>query len=410
MTATAFLMGLLALSFFGSVLVGRKGSGLASGIEFVGLGVLAGPLVLGWISRSTIDSFAPVIHVALGWLAFVIGLDFGRFGSRRTTRKVMAASTVAAAFTLASVAAATWFALRKVGIPFAQPRDAMIVSLAFGVVATETTRHAVKWVLARFSAHGPLTDRFAQMASSDDLVPLLVLGVVALLLPGRVHVAGIPDWTFALATVLIGAFFAAIAALLLKEAEGDEVWAVLLGTVLLTVGIALRLGLATLTAGFIFGITLRALSSHRRAIRVLVAPTERPVLLPMLLVAGARIDVAPLFVRPKILWVVGAAILARVVAKVVVGFFVREGGRSHPSFGAGLLSSGALSLACGLFVALRAPGIVGDSVLLFAALVALVGEILAPFAARHALDRAGEIDAAVPEDNLADTSDAKESA
>ncbi len=391
MTATAFLMGLLALSFFGSVLVGRKGSGLASGIEFVGLGVLAGPLVLGWIGRSTIDSFAPVIHVGLGWLAFIIGLDFGRFGIRRTSPRTMIVSIVAAIFTLGSVGGVTWFALKRFGVAFPRPNDAILVSVAFAVVATETTRHAVKWVLARFAAHGPLTDRFAQMASSDDLVPLLALLGVALLLPDRVHVAGFPDAVFALATVLIGAFFAAIAALLLKDAEGDEAWAVLLGTVFLSVGIALRLGLATLTAAFVFGVTLRLLSSHRRAIRVLVAPTERPVLLPMLLVAGARLDVAPLFSQPRILWAIGAALLARIVAKCVVGMFVRVGGKSHPSFGAGLLSSGALSIACGLFVALRAPGIVGDAVLLFATFVALVGEILAPFAARRALERAGEI-------------------
>lgn len=66
-------------------------------------------------------------------------------------------------------------------------------------------------------------------------------------------------------------------------------------------------------------------------------------------------------------------------------------GASHPLFGAGLLSSGALSIACGLFMSLRAPGILGDTVLVLAVVVAMFGEMIAPFAARRALEEAGEI-------------------
>jgi len=389
-TATAFLIGLLALSFLGSVLVGRKGAGLASGVEFVGLGILAGPFVLGWISRSTIDSFSPVVHAALGWLAFVIGLDFGRFSGVRHSRQVALASFFAAAFTLGTVSLAAWVALRRLSIPFPRPNDALVLSVAFGVVATETTRHAVKWSIARFRAKGPLTDLFAQLAASDDLIPLVALIGVSLTLPGADPV-GVPMWGLALATVLVGVFFAAIAAILLKDAEGDEVWAILLGTVLLTVGITLRIGLATLSTAFIFGLSLRAFTTHKRAIRLLVIPTERPVLLPVLVVAGARIDIAPLFGAPRVALALAAALCARVVAKIIIGFFARVRGASHPLFGAGLLSSGALSIACGLFMSLRAPGILGDTVLVLAVVVAMFGEMIAPFAARRALEEAGEI-------------------
>lgn len=390
MTATAFLMGLLALSFLGSILVGRKGTGLASGVEFVGLGILAGPFVLGWISRSTIDSFSPVVHAALGWLAFVIGLDFGRFSGVRHSRTVALASLAAAAFTLGSVSLAVWFTLDRSNVSFPRTRDSLVLALACGVVATETTRHAVKWAIARFRAHGPVTDLFAQIASSDDLVPLVALVGVSLLLPGSEPVP-VSTWGLALATVLIGVFFAAIAAILLKNAEGDEVWAILIGTVLLTVGVTLRLGLATLSTAFVFGVALRTFTTHKRAVRVLVTPTERPVLLPLLLVAGARLDVAPLFATPRLVFALIAALTVRVVAKVAIGFFARARGTNHPMFGAGLLSSGALSIACGLFIALRAPGILGDTVLVLAVAVAMFGEMVAPFAARRALEDAGEL-------------------
>lgn len=60
--------------------------------------------------------------------------------------------------------------------------------------------------------------------------------------------------------------------------------------------------------------------------------------------------------------------------------------------GLSLMSSGALAISIGLAFALRFPGLVGDTVLVVAALSATVGEFVGPARLRNALQRAGEIE------------------
>jgi Kef-type K+ transport system membrane component KefB len=173
---------------------------------------------------------------------------------------------------------------------------------------------------------------------------------------------------------------------------------VLFGTSLLAIGTAARLDLSTLTACFFMGLATGALSRHRHDLRTMVAPTERPVLLPALLLAGARLDFRT---TPLLPWIAAAAIGARVVAKVLIGWLIAlvapPARRAGPLGGVALLSSGALAMSIGLAFALRFPGVVGGTVLVVAALSAMLGEILAPAALRRMLRAAGEIeDVAAP--------------
>jgi hypothetical protein len=64
--------------------------------------------------------------------------------------------------------------------------------------------------------------------------------------------------------------------------------------------------------------------------------------------------------------------------------------------GLSLMSSGALAMSIGLAFALRFPGMLGDTVLVVAALSATVGEFVGPARLRVALKRAGEMDDAPP--------------
>ena len=130
----------------------------------------------------------------------------------------------------------------------------------------------------------------------------------------------------------------------------------------------------------------------------MVAPTERPVLLPALLLAGARLDFRANAALP---WIAGGAILARVAAKVAIGWVLagvsRPARRGGVLVGLSLLSSGALAMSIGLAFALRFPGSVGDTVLAVAILSATIGEFVGPVRLRNALQRAGELRAGAAE-------------
>src|ERR1700757_3002108 len=95
-------MGLLVLSYLGSFLVtGRtvRGAGLPSGVEYVALGFVLGPQVLDMVGADMLASFEPVVQVALGWLAFAVGLDFGFAGDKRARPGSLALATFGAILT-----------------------------------------------------------------------------------------------------------------------------------------------------------------------------------------------------------------------------------------------------------------------------------------------------------------------
>ncbi len=399
MNTILLLMGLLVLSYLGSFLMSRRavgGAGLPSGVEYTALGFLLGPNVLGLVGADDLRAFEPVVQVALGWLAFGIGLDFGFAGERKVGLGRMAFGSFGSLLTGFAVAAATWFTMRLLHVDL-PARQRILLAGGIATACSETTRHAVSWILERYGARGVLADTLNDVANSDDLFPLLAVALLFALDPAP-DVTGIAvamplrDWPAI--TAAIGLLLGAGAALLMRsEMASEDTWTVLFGVSMLVIGTAARLGLATLTATFFMGIAVSALSHHGRELRAMVGPTERPVLLPALLLAGARLDFRATHALP---WIAAAAIGSRVVAKVVLGWLLAIGSpaarKAGPLVGLSLMSSGALAMCVGLAFALRFPGVVGDTVLVVAAISATVGEFVGPARLRRALQVSGEIE------------------
>jgi hypothetical protein len=393
-------MVLLALSAVGSFLVsGRgRGVGLASGLEFVALGFAVGPSALGMVDRPMIDQFEPILQVALAWFTFNIGLDIGFIGERRAPFRVMLLGAFSALFTGALVFAAVFplALLCRIDEP-GNHHNSVIIAGGISAACAETTRHVVRWAEARHGAKGKLTEIISGFGSSDDFAPILASAVffaMSASVGSSVHVA-IPIWAFIAATAVLGLLLGGVAILLVRNTDGHEVWAALIGTLLLGSGIAARFGLLPTGVTFVMGITL-GFSKHRGALRNLVRPTERAVILPTLLLAGTRLDFRGVLENRFLMVLIAAAIGARFVGKLASGGMVRTlsepARKAGKTLGLALVSSGALSIAVGLSFALRMPGVIGDTVLVAAVACALVGEIIGPRSLRVALLRTGDIE------------------
>jgi Kef-type K+ transport system membrane component KefB len=396
-------MGLLVLAYIGSFLAGDRrirGFGLPSGVEYVGLGFLLGPSVLDLVDRSSLETFDPVAEVALGWVALVLGLGFGVHRHRKTHTRPLHLALAALASTTSAVAIAVplWLALSRFATLTALPRALVVAGAA--LACAETTRESVRWVTERYGAHGPLSSAVAELAQSDDLVPLVLLALTfGFDVPARLPWAMTP-LLWAAATLGLGVVFGATAALMIgKELETDETWGTVLGVSVLCTGITARLGLSTLSAMFAMGVSLSLFSGHRQSLLGMVEPTERTVLHPLLLLAGARIDLRAGggIVLPV---AVGVVLAARLAAKALIGL-VWQGAyaparKAGGGFGMGLMSAGTLCMTVGLACALRFHGVVGDTVLAAAAASTMLGEFIGPFALRAALSRAGVVPAVSP--------------
>jgi hypothetical protein len=395
-SAIALLMGLLLLSYVGSLIVGGKSAkGLPSGVEFIGLGFAVGPHALGLVERSMIAEFEPIVQVALGWLAFVVGLDFGRVAGRRVRAKPMFLGVFCALLTGATVAFTVHRMLLHMPLAGIDGRNALLFAAGAGAVTAETTRFVVQWVAVRWSVKGPVSSLLVEIAASDDFAPLVAAGAIFAFAPSSNVALEMPAAGWFLLSLALGGLLGTVTALLLRGAEGYAVWGALIGTLLLGVGAATRFGLCTIFVTFVMGIALGGVSPNRRALRKMVGPTERAVLYPMLLLAGAHLDARPLMEDHMLIALVALVLLARISGKLLSGFVVRAlvpaARPAGPLLGIVLLSSGPVSVSCGFVFALRFPGRIGDTLLVCAAASAVLGELISTFALKNMLTQLGEL-------------------
>jgi len=394
MNGLVVLVGLLVLSYIGAFLVGGRslrGFGLPSGSEYLLLGFVVGPSVLGTVDRSMLTAFDPIASVGLGWLALHLGLDYALVVRRRTSISGLLAACSMAITTGIAIAAAELVVMSR--FLSVEQDEQFLLAGGIGVACSETTRHAIRWVIERKRATGPLSDLLGEVAEADDVVPILATAFLFAHGQGGHFGGAIPDLGWAGITIGLGALCGVVAAGLLgREFRLHESFGVLIGMSLFGTGLAARLDLSFLALTFSMGIALAAASRHRDEIVAMVAPTEHAVLLPTLVLAGARVDP---HASPRLLMIVGSALAARTAAKLLGGLLLSAAFRSarHAglSLGLGLLSSGTLSIAVGLAFALRFPGPVGDTVMLAVTLTTVFGEFIGPASLGSALAHAGEI-------------------
>jgi Kef-type K+ transport system membrane component KefB len=391
----AVLVGLLVLAYFGSMLVGGRairGFGLPSGTEFLLLGILIGPKFMGAITPAGLESFEPLVVFGLSSLALITGVHFGWSGERRVPRRRVLAGVgiglVALTLTTAAASAAAYALTPYRGT------ELYVIGLGAGLVCTETTRHAVRWVTERYSSRGPLSELIGDVAEGDDVVPLLGAAALFVLMPQASAVAlPLPMWTLVAGTLAAGGVMGATCAALFDiEPRTSQRWGIVLGSLLIAAGTSMRLGLSAMTAAFVMGLTTAALAKNRDLLHRMVAPTERAVMLPTFVLAGVYVTLpegaafAPIAI---------AAIAARLGAKLISGRLVAAALTPRPravvSLGLGLMPAGILTMSVGLACALRFPGEIGQTILALAAISAVAGEVIGPATLRRALRIAGEV-------------------
>lgn len=394
MSAYAILVGLLLLAWAGDALLkpeGRRAFGLSSGTEFLLAGILLGPLGLGSISRGTLEALTPLTVVAASWLGLLAGTHLGFADNRRVPLANLTAGLGLGALTFAACAVAGWWLAPMLLPGLGDAR--LLLALGLGAAGSETARSAVVWGAEREGARSPLLDLFADLAEADDVVPLVGLAVLFALGPQPEGTAleGEPVLVLVL-TAGLGVCLGAIAAALTRvEARTTERWGILLGTALMGVGLSARLGLAAPAALFVMGLTLNQLAEDGTALRDMLDRTTRPVLLPVVALAGASLDLRD----GRAVWLVAAAVpLVRLLVKLPVGTLFRgrlvKGLKTSKWMGLGLMSSGAITVCVGITAAERFEGPVGRLVLAASLASVVAGELLGPPALRRELKLAGE--------------------
>lgn len=393
MSPYILLAALLLLAWAASVVAhprGRHGLGLGAGAEFLLVGIFLGPAGANLITRATLDGMASLTLAAASWLALLAGshLVHLRGGSlrRRLAGLAMSIATFVAGAGLAWIFGPLLLAL--------EPGERLPLALGLGCASSETARSALAWSACKLGAHGKLQQALMDLAEFDDVVPLVGLAALFALAPRSIAVGGLdaPLWLF-LATLATGVVMGALAAALTRlKTRSAAQTIIVLGTALVVTGATARAGLAAPAALMTMGMTVSVLARNGRRLHAVLAATARPVLLPVIALAGASLELHDGWA----LWLVAAmAPFARLAVKLPVlarfRFRLAPPSAPTPAVGLALLACGPVSVCVGLTVAAEFPGPVGRTVLAACLVSIVLGDVIGRLALRHELARASEV-------------------
>jgi hypothetical protein len=315
---------------------------------YVPLGIVAGPSGLNVLSADVLAHLDAAISIGLATLGVFVGLALARASG---AARVAAAAALESSVTMAVVAGAIAFLLAKW-----QPHDVASISflaIALGACAAASAAGAAE------SGHEE-NSIASRVADLDDIVPILAAAALA---------GGVA------APIGIGAVVAAIGWLLFERAETQAERAVfVLGVLALLGGGAAYVGVSPLLAGLMAGVIWRILPGKAD---VLIADDLRkfhhPLLLLLLIVAGAQVALSPLAV-----WLFVPFVAFRLSGKVLGGW---AASRLVPAVRADIVSAylvppGVVGIAIALNLIQVAPG-PGQAVLAAVAGGALVFETVA---------------------------------
>ncbi len=319
---------------------------VAPAVVFVPIGAVLGPSFTNVLSPAALSYLDAVVAVALAVLGVFVGLALGLEGSR--DRRLFAAAGLEAATTILLVAGAFWLLLSAWEMPLALPYG--LTALTLGLCASASSASAGD----ESSASQAVASRIADL---DDVLPILVSGVVVVLLgaQGTMPVWQATGWLFR--TLMLGIAVGTAGWLLFERAHSRAERNVFIaGIVALLGGTAAFLGLSPLLAGLMAGLLWVWFPGHAdRVVRRDLQRVQHPLIVVLLLVAGASLDFSL-----HALWIGAPLVLFRLTAKLTGGWVAArlQGVLTAGELGMHLLAPGLLGIAIALHVSqvIRAPG------------------------------------------------------
>lgn len=299
------------------------------------LGVALGPHGLRLLSPSVLSDLDPAVSVALAALGVLVGL--GLDVRRPREGRLLAAASLEAGLTMLLVGAGVLLMLAL----WSAPADLTpwLLALMLGICASASATTATD---ASDESRAPAT----HIGDLDDVLPIVVGGLALAWM--REGSPGAAAWLAVQASVM--ALVIALAAwLLVTQASSDsEQHVFALGSLLLLGGAAESLSLSALLAGFVAGAFWNLAGGPAcDHIRRDVYHVQHPLVVLLLVIAGARVDFAPILSGLVVVYLV-----LRITGKVAGGWLVRRIIASDlPSHvGLRLMSPGVVGVAFALNV------------------------------------------------------------
>lgn len=370
---------------------------------YIATGVVAGPMVLGLLSREMVGSLDVVSGIAIAMLALTAGNEISFRSMRPLLRSVAGISVVGVLGTTVLLTAAVWL-LRPL-LPFLRglgPAQAAAVAFVLGVVMVAQSPAVVVALRDELRSDGPVTRTALGVVVLADLVVIVLFPIASTLAKAAFGASADAAGTARLLAWEIfgslgaGAVVGAVLALYLRKVVAGAPFFLLLVTIVIA-EVGRRLHLDPLLVALAAGIVVRNASGAGDALHREIQPSSLPVSIVFFAVAGANLhlDVLALVWLPA-----GAFVLVR-GAGLLLGSRLGALLAGAPPVvqryaGFGLLPQAGLALALSMLFASTFPEFGAEASALTLGVVAL-NELLAPAAYRLVLLRCGEAGRRAPE-------------
>lgn len=366
---------------------------LTSGVEYVILGALLGPLVLGVGIFDDLTPLAPIIALAAGWVGLLTGtgLDLSRL--LQTRDGTMRLALTEAVTTGLTVALFTHWALASGLFGPVSPTETWLAAGSLGAASVAGSTSAVNLVTRVYELpEAGLAHAIRRTAAMSDLVAITAFGLLFCVFhtgPTAIERPVSPtEW--AVITVGLGLILGGTFTLLLgDDHHPNSRFLALVGLIAFASGAAFFLHLSLLLVNLVLGAVLVNLVKRDWDLHATLEGTHKPMTLILLVFAGA------LWTPPEALWhslgLAGAVVALRVLSKLAGGWLGAVGTPLRGDVARGLLAQGDAAVAMAIALRLVYEGTAVD-VAYTAILVSVVlSELVAPRLLKGLLVDAGEI-------------------
>jgi Kef-type K+ transport system membrane component KefB len=362
-------------------------------VGYLVIGIFLGPSVFGLFKLDLLDRMGIITDFALGIIAFIIGNEL-RWGIlKKFGGKIITILFVQAIATFVLIAFGVWFLTHNFAL-----------SLILGSLGVATAPAGTVVVLQEFKAKGPLTTSLLAIVGLDDGLALIIYGFASALamctIGGSkgVNLQSVLEWPLLriLGAVFLGILLGvALANVVRKRHDKNEILTWSLGAILICAGLAKVFHFSLILSTMVLGITVANTFSlsGRRTFEAIQSITN-PIYVAFFVLAGAHLQIGLL---PKMGLLGLVYILARGLGKIggaSLGAYVSKAETNMRKYlGFGLLSQAGVAIGLAMVVQ-REFGLYGELATVTITIIAattIIHEILGPLGVKYAIAKAGEI-------------------
>ena len=385
-------------------------------VGYIVIGVLLGKSGIHFFHDDAIARMRLFNFFALGVIGFMIGgelrLDvFRRYGKQLLIILFSEGLTAFVFVSMATFGIAAW--LTGETIP------SLALGLVLGAIASATAPAATVDVLWEYKTKGPLTTSVFALVALDDGLALVLYGIASSIARMLTGLSGGQSTLSALghtAYELGGALVLGVSAgfllnyLLRVARDHDKALTFILGTLVITIGVALMLTLDVILGAMALGMTLVNLAPRRS--RESFGILERftpPIYVLFFVIVGARLSVGEM---QGWMWALAAAfVIGRSGGKILGAFLGAKWARASQAvqryLGLCLFSQAGVAIGLAILTAEKfgpsatIAGVpLGSVVVLVVTATTFIVQIIGPPCVKLAVQKAGEVGVNVTRDDL----------